>query len=109
MLKDPGVFDIAWVPGDLRHREEELQTLANTVPTTYMGMMPLRVIGPSGTGKTATVRYALEDLDHHIDDVVLPTPTRGIIAARGRRSTRSTPSSLSRPARSTPSLRYRTS
>jgi len=69
MLKDPGVFDAAWVPGDLRHREDELQTLANTVPTSYMKMMPLRVIGPSGTGKTATVRYALEDLDRHVDDV----------------------------------------
>ncbi len=68
MLKDPGVFDAAWVPGDLRHREEELQTLANTVPTSDMDMMPLRVIGASGTGKTATVQYALDDLDRHVDD-----------------------------------------
>jgi Cdc6-like AAA superfamily ATPase len=69
MLKDPGVFDVGWVPGDLHHREQQLQTLANMIPTTYMGMMPLRVIGPSGTGKTATVRYALEDLDRHVDEV----------------------------------------
>lgn len=65
MLRDPGVFDIAWVPGDLRHRDEELQTLANVLH--QYASTPVRIIGPSGVGKTASVRYALEQMGQTID------------------------------------------
>lgn len=66
MLRDPGVFDIAWVPGDLRHRDEELQNLANVL--RQYASTPVRIIGPSGVGKTASVRYALGQVDHTIDE-----------------------------------------
>lgn len=69
MLKDPGVFDIAWVPGDLRHREEELQSLATSLTQRPSYDTPLRIIGPSGVGKTAVVRYALEDMDHNAETI----------------------------------------
>jgi len=67
MLRDPGVFDAAWVPGDLRHREEELEDLASILDS-YRAT-PIRIIGPSGVGKTATVRYALDDIGLHLDGV----------------------------------------
>lgn len=69
MLKDPGVFDIAWVPGDLRHREEELQNLATSLTRRPYYDTPLRIIGPSGVGKTAVVRYALEDMESNAEDI----------------------------------------
>lgn len=69
MLKDPGVFDIAWVPGDLRHREDELQRLATSLTRRAYHDTPLRIIGPSGVGKTAVVRYALEDMAHNAEDI----------------------------------------
>jgi len=69
MLKDPGVFDIAWVPGDLRHREDELQSLATSLTRRSYYDTPLRIIGPSGVGKTAVVRYALEDMEQNAEDI----------------------------------------
>lgn len=69
MLKDPGVFDIAWVPWDLRHREEELQNLATSLTRRPYYDTPLRIIGPSGVGKTAVVRYALEDMESNAEDI----------------------------------------
>jgi len=97
MLKDPGVFDIAWVPGDLRHREDELQSLANSLTRRAYYDTPLRIIGPSGAGKTAVVKYALEDMDHNADGI----HTASVDAWTQRRSQRTLHAILSDLAGST--------
>ena len=100
MLKDPGVFDIAWVPGDLRHREDELQTLANSLKRHPHAHTPLRIIGPSGAGKTAVVRFALDDMDANSRGV----QTAYVDAWDQRRSNRTLYSLLSELSKSTGKL-----
>lgn len=67
MLRDPGVFDVDDVPGDILHRREILQEFKTTLEADWERnrTTPIRFVGPSGVGKTATALYALKDMDQN--------------------------------------------
>lgn len=59
------VFDVeGFVPADLRHRNDELNHLSTALDPVTRGSEPTTtfLLGPSGTGKTATARFALRQL-----------------------------------------------
>ncbi len=62
-----------YMPDDLRHRERELQAIADSVKPLLSRRAPtnLFIHGASGTGKTTCVRFILKQLSEH-SSAVLP-------------------------------------
>ena len=72
-LKGPKVFknrdalEPSFVPDELPHRDKEIQKIAELTACALMGDVPPSFIcyGMTGTGKTATIRYVSQKLEHH--------------------------------------------
>jgi len=65
MIANSRVFEEAYVPGQLISRERELEALRQILEPITDGQRATDtfVYGPTGTGKTATTRYMLSQLD----------------------------------------------
>ena len=93
-LKGPNIFkkrdalDSSYIPEDLPHRDKEIQHIAELTACALKGDTPPNFLcyGPTGTGKTASVRYvsqklALQSMEHkpwwiYINCSVVSTPYR---------------------------------
>lgn len=64
MIIDARVLDPEFVPGDVVHRDAEINTLSSTLRPVTDGDRgePAFIYGPSGTGKTCIAQYTLEKL-----------------------------------------------
>lgn len=71
MITDARVLDADFVPGDVVHRDVEVNTLAAALDPITRGETAETVLlfGPSGTGKTCLARYAVDQLRETVLDV----------------------------------------
>jgi len=69
MITDARVFDDEYLPRELVHRDGELDELGQAFQPAVDGdsAEDVLVSGPSGVGKTALARYALDQLLQHAD------------------------------------------
>jgi Cdc6-like AAA superfamily ATPase len=69
MITDVRVFDDEYLPRELVHRDGDLDELSQAFGPAVDGDTADNVLisGPSGVGKTALARYALNRLLHHAD------------------------------------------
>ncbi|MFC7230712.1 hypothetical protein ACFQMM_03595 [Saliphagus sp. GCM10025308] len=72
VIRDEDVFDEDWVPGDIKHRTQELITFSNALAPAIGGVVDnvVTIYGPPGVGKTVSSMYALEQLKMSDEDVV---------------------------------------
>ena len=68
LFRDPDVFDFAYMPDHLHHRDAQLQELAFLLQGAGPRNAVLR--GPPGTGKTTTVRTAFAALTEETGKVL---------------------------------------
>lgn len=73
LFRDPQALEIDYVPEDLLHRENQMQSLAYGIRPALRGMRPVNCLltGPPGTGKTSAVLKMFEEVEKHSDDVVV--------------------------------------
>lgn len=64
MIADARPLQSEFVPGDVRHRDGEVDALSSALQPIIAGRKPEPVLlyGPSGTGKTCIARYAVDRL-----------------------------------------------
>lgn len=62
------VFDSNYIPENLRFRSKELSNLANYFSSLKSKVNPsdLSIFGRTGTGKTATIKYAKQRIETHV-------------------------------------------
>ncbi len=65
IFKNRQVLQPEYIPSELPHRELQVQKIAEIISTSLRNTAPsnLFLIGKTGTGKTATIRYVLEKLE----------------------------------------------
>jgi len=68
MITDARVLQPEFVPGDVKHRTNEVSHLSDTLrPITEGGHAETSLLyGPSGAGKTCIARYTIEELREHV-------------------------------------------
>jgi len=71
MIADARPLQPEFVPGDVRHRDGEIDALTSALEPVLEGRHadPVLLHGPSGTGKTCIARYALEKLRGEVVDL----------------------------------------
>lgn len=71
MITDVRPLEPEFVPGDVRHRDGEVDALTSTLEPILDGTYaePALLYGPSGTGKTCIARYTVERLHEQVLDV----------------------------------------
>ncbi|AKH96833.1 Cdc6/Cdc18 family protein [Halanaeroarchaeum sulfurireducens] len=71
VIADARVFQEDWVPGDMRHRDAELNLMASALEPVVAGEPgnELLLTGPSGTGKTCSAKFLLGKLRERVLDV----------------------------------------
>ena len=71
MIADARPLQPEFVPGDVRHRDGEINALTSTFQPVLDGnhAEPALLYGPSGTGKTCIARYAVEQLRREVVDI----------------------------------------
>ena len=71
MIHDARVLHPEFVPGDVVHRQHEVNTLTAALDPLTQGQLvdPLFLYGPSGTGKTCIARYTVEKLRETVVDL----------------------------------------
>ncbi|MFC7226796.1 orc1/cdc6 family replication initiation protein [Salinirubellus salinus] len=72
MIVDPRPLEPAFVPGDVRHREGEVDALTSSLDPLLDGRHadPALLTGPSGTGKTCIARHVGDRLQRETDATV---------------------------------------
>lgn len=72
MIVDPLPLEPAFVPGDVRHREGEVDALTSALDPLLDGRHadPALLTGPSGTGKTCIARHVGDRLQQETDTTV---------------------------------------
>lgn len=73
MITDARPLQPEFVPGDVRHRDGEINALTSTLEPIFDGnhAEPAFLYGPSGTGKTCIARYAADRLCEEVGDVTV--------------------------------------
>lgn len=68
MITDARPLDPAFVPGDVRHRDAEINALSSALRPITEGDIgnPSLLYGPSGTGKTCIARHAVDQLRQEV-------------------------------------------
>ena len=71
MIRNARVLHPEFVPGDVVHRQYEINTLTAALEPLTDGDMtdPAFLFGPSGTGKTCIARYTVEKLQETVFDL----------------------------------------
>lgn len=71
VFKDKHVFDKTYIPRNILHRKEEIDSLVFNVGQIMQGIRPNDMIlyGQRGTGKTLIVRYVMGELEKTTKDV----------------------------------------
>jgi orc1/cdc6 family replication initiation protein len=71
MIRDARVLHPEFVPGDVVHRQHEINTLTAALEPLTNGNIaePVFLYGPSGTGKTCIARYTVEKLRETVFDL----------------------------------------
>lgn len=71
IFKDREYLRSSYVPENLPHRDEQIDRLARIWVAPLRGETPSNVFvyGKTGTGKTATVKYLMEELENAADDM----------------------------------------
>ena len=71
MIRDARVLDPEFVPGEVVHRDSEVNALSNALDpvTTGEPAETAFLFGPSGTGKTCLARYTVEQLREAVIDI----------------------------------------
>ena len=71
MITDARPLQPEFVPGDVRHRDGEIDALTSTLEPILQGNHadPAFLHGPSGTGKTCIARYGVERLREQVVDL----------------------------------------
>lgn len=71
MIADARPLQPEFVPGDVRHRDGEVDALTSGLKPVLRGdhAEPVLLHGPSGTGKTCIARYAVERLREQVVDL----------------------------------------
>lgn len=71
MITDARPLQPEFVPGDVRHRDGEIDALTSTLEPILDGTHaePAILYGPSGTGKTCIARYAVDQLRREVVDL----------------------------------------
>ncbi|MFB6069533.1 MAG: Cdc6/Cdc18 family protein [Halanaeroarchaeum sp.] len=71
IVADARVFQEDWVPGDLDHRDAELNLMASALQPVVEGEAgnELFLAGPSGAGKTVSAKYILQRLREQVLDI----------------------------------------
>ena len=71
MIADARPLQPEFVPGDVRHRDGEIDALTSALEPIFDGQHtePVLLYGPSGTGKTCIARYAVDELRREVVDI----------------------------------------
>lgn len=71
MIADALPLQPEFVPGDVRHRDGEIDALTSGLQPITVGRKtePILLYGPSGTGKTCIARYAVDELRREVVDL----------------------------------------
>ena len=72
LFRDIDVFEPAYVPEQLHHRDAQTRELVFLISPAIQGASPMNAIlrGPPGTGKTTTVRQIFHELTRTTRDVI---------------------------------------
>jgi len=71
LVEDDSRLDLRYIPEQIRHRDEQMQRIAeSTLSQVVNGKKgtDLLIVGPPGTGKTATTKHMIQKTEEHNDD-----------------------------------------
>lgn len=70
LFKNPGVLKESYLPKLLPYREDKQKYMANAIKKIERGGSNVLIYGPSGVGKTASIRYVFRELKMKRDDIL---------------------------------------
>jgi Cdc6-like AAA superfamily ATPase len=71
LIEDNSRLNIRYIPEEIRHRDEQMEQIAEKTLSEVAGGKKgsdLLIVGPPGTGKTATVKYMVDQTRTHNDE-----------------------------------------
>jgi len=72
LFRNPEVFDLSYIPEVFKYRDNELEAISHNVKPLIKGDFPTNtiVLGPTGTGKTTSVKLLFKDITEVSNSVV---------------------------------------
>jgi len=72
LFRNPEVFDLSYIPEVFKYRDNELEAISHNVKPLIKGDFPTNtiVLGPTGTGKTTSVKLLFKDISEVSNSVV---------------------------------------
>lgn len=72
LFRNPEVFDLDYIPEDFKYRDNELEAISHNVKPLVKGDFPTNtiVLGPTGTGKTTSIKLLFKDINEISNSVV---------------------------------------
>jgi cell division control protein 6 len=72
LLRNPEVFDLNYLPEVFKFRDNEMEAISHNVKPLIKGDFPTNtiVLGPTGTGKTTSVKLLMQDIKEVSNNVV---------------------------------------
>ncbi|KYC53296.1 MAG: ORC1-type DNA replication protein 2 [Candidatus Methanofastidiosum methylothiophilum] len=72
LFRAPEVFDLSYIPDVFKFRDNEIEAISHNVKPLIKGDLPTNtiVLGPTGTGKTTSVKLLFKEITEVSNDVI---------------------------------------